>query len=58
MFEHLKDAYFFSPNESSKHHPVLLKVYLKRSNFLKKFITEIGETILSDKLVLENRSTC
>ena len=58
VFEHLKDAYFFNPNESSKHQPVLWKVYFKRSNFFKKIRTEIGETIESDKLTLENGSTC
>ena len=58
MFEHLKDAYFFSLNESSKHQPVLWKVYFKRGNFLKKFRIEIGDATESDKLVLENVSTC
>ena len=29
-FKLLKDAYFFSPNESSKHQPVLWKVYFKK----------------------------
>ena len=58
MFEHLKDAYFFSLNESSKHQPVFWKFYFKRGNFFKKFRIEIGEAIESDKLVLENGSTC
>ena len=34
------------------------KFILKKGNFLKKFRIEIGETIESDKLVLENGLTC
>ena len=57
LFENLQDAYFFTPNKQN-HQPVLWKVYFKGGNISKKFRIEIGETVESDKLVLQNGSTC